>query len=35
MLEPLSATERKEFLRMMRQVIEHHHELSRADPPET
>lgn len=34
-LEPLSATERKAFMRMMQAVILHHEELGRADAPET
>ena len=32
-LEPLSATERKTFMRMMQRVIVHHGELARSDPP--
>jgi DNA-binding MarR family transcriptional regulator len=34
-LEPLSATERKDFMRMMRLVIGHHDELGRSDAPGT
>jgi DNA-binding MarR family transcriptional regulator len=32
-LEPLSATERKDFMRMMRLVIGHHDELGRSEAP--
>jgi DNA-binding MarR family transcriptional regulator len=34
-LEPLSATERKDFMRMMRLVIGHHDELGRSGAPGT
>jgi DNA-binding MarR family transcriptional regulator len=34
-LEPLSGTERKEFMRMMQLVIGHHDELGRSDAPGT